>query len=89
MYESLLKQDIDEVGTLWGIICEAVQVLGFDVAFGERLTRLIDALARLADVVDNTGKAIKHKYGYSGVYWRDLPAFACAFREYAVGMVSS
>lgn len=85
-YATLLEQDVDEVGELWVMMCDAIKALGINIAVAECLTRLTIAISRLPDVTDNDGKAIECKHGFPGVYWRGLPGFAMVFREYAVGM---
>lgn len=85
-YAILLKQDVDEVGELWCMMCDAIKALGVNTAVAERLTRLINKISRLPDVTDNDGEAMKCTHGMPGVYWRGLPGFAMVFREYAVGM---
>lgn len=76
---------LSPVFELWGMICEATQVLGGDWEIDKNLIELLNALARQPDVTDESGKAIGPGGGYDGVYWKDLPALPIMFREYAIG----
>lgn len=87
LYDPLLKQGftVSPVFGFWAIICEAVRMLGGIREIDERLIALLNAMWRLPDVTDHTGRPIGPGGGFSGVYWKDLPGLAITFREYAIG----
>lgn len=76
---------ISPVFELWGMICEATRMLGNNINIDKRLLELLNGISTLPDVKDQSGKAINAGGGFPGVYWKDLPAFAVFFREYAIG----
>lgn len=86
LYDSLIRQraPFAPVWGVWTIICEAIRALGGHVEIALRLIRLLNAMARLPDVTDKSGRPIDPGGGFSGVYWKDLPGLAPIFREYAI-----
>lgn len=87
LYEPLIKRGLhpSPVATLWGILCDAVRVLGGDKELSERLIDLLNSISQLPDVTDEEGNAITPEWKSAGVYWRDLPELAIIFREYGIG----
>ncbi len=87
LFDPLLKHGftVSPVFELWVSICEAIRTLGGNQDIDGRLIELLNAIAKLPDVKDQSGRAIGPGGGFSGVYWRDLPGFAITFREYAMG----
>ena len=91
IYEPMLKREfqLPPVNELWGMICEAVTMLGGDREIDERLIGLLNSISSLPDVIDKNGDTVKAgPYGDYGVYWKDLPSLAIMFREYAIGTFS-
>ena len=86
IYNPLLKQrcSLSPVHQLWDIVCSSIRMLGGNVAVAERLISLLNALANLQDVTVQSDLA---KEGFKGVYWKDLPSLAIAYRETALGML--
>ena len=92
IYEPMLKRgfQLSPVNELWGMICEAVTMLGGNQEIDERLISLLNSISSLPDVIDEKGDVVKAgPYGDYGVYWKDLPSLAIMFREYAIGMSTS
>ena len=89
-YNPWLKQGfaVSPVFQLWGMICEAIQMLGGNIFIDGILVELLNSISRRPDVMDQNGKAIGPSGGYTGVYWRDLPTLAVMLREYAFGTYS-
>ena len=89
IYNPLLKRDskLSPIIELWGIICEAVKILGGNREIDERLIGLLNSISKLPDVTDKNNNAISPGNGTSGVYWKDLPGLAIMLREYAFGMI--
>jgi len=87
LYDPLLEHGftVSPVFELWVSVCEAVRMLGGDHEIDGRLIELLDAIAKLPDVKDQSGRAIGAGSGYFGVYWKNLPGLAITFREYAIG----
>lgn len=87
IYNPALKAgfQLSPVFGLWGMLCEAMRILGGDLSISKNLVQLLNAIARFPDVTDDKGKPIGPGGGYSGVYWKDLPAMGIMFREYAIG----
>ncbi|KAL8850862.1 MAG: hypothetical protein Q9221_004175 [Calogaya cf. arnoldii] len=87
IYNPALKAgfQLSPVFALWGMMCEAMRILGGDMEIDKNLVQLLNTLARLPDVTDEKGKPIGPGGGYGGVYWKDLPAMPIMFREYAIG----
>lgn len=84
VYHPLLKQEPSLKGmSLWTMLCEAILILGSDTTCTTRLVRLIDALGDLPDVINSAGEPARPSHGYSGVFWRDLPALGISLRVYA------
>jgi hypothetical protein len=88
IYRPLLQADPQgsQLAAFWGIFCDAVKEFGNDQALLERLISLLDSIAQLPEVYDNSGNALKSAWG--GTYWSALPFFPMMFREYAMGMWS-
>ena len=84
IHNPLLQQGSQSVFELWEVICEAVGALGCHLVVDERLVKLINALSELPDVTDQNGIAVKPGGSWSGfgVFWRDLPVLAIAYREF-------
>ena len=82
--EPILREGPNEVPVcgLWGLMCDAILVLGFDLSFTERLAQLIDAVGKLPTVTDHNGKPIIGKL-FGGEWWHELPALGLTLREYA------
>jgi len=70
---------------LWVSVCEAIRMLGGTQDIDGRLIELLDAIAKLPDVKDQSGRPIGPGGGFSGLYWQDLPGLAITFREFAMG----
>ena len=87
LYDPWLKQgfDVSPVFQLWGMICEAIQMLCKNIFIDGFLVELLNSISKRPDVTDQRGKAISPGGGFTGVYWRDLPALAIMLREYAFG----
>ena len=88
LYNPLLQQGSQSIFELWEIICDAVGVLGCHPVVDERLVNFINALSELPDVTDQSGTPVKPGgswFGF-GVFWRDLPVLAVAYREASDGM---
>lgn len=84
----LLQQGLSgPVFQLWQLMCEAIRMLGYSSEVNERHINLINAISRLPDVTGQDGKPVKAQYGWSGVFWRDMPCFAVEIRETAFGML--
>ncbi|KAL8995237.1 MAG: hypothetical protein Q9169_004973 [Polycauliona sp. 2 TL-2023] len=75
---------ISPVVALWGMICEAAQILGGDMEIAKQLVQLLNAIARLPDVLDENDRPIgPHGLAPADyVYWRKLPELPIMFREY-------
>ncbi|KAL8671695.1 MAG: hypothetical protein Q9168_003817, partial [Polycauliona sp. 1 TL-2023] len=86
IYNPALKAGFSHspVFQLWAKICEAMLILGGDMEIDKQLVQLLNAIARLPDVLDENGRPIGPGGGYSGVYWKNLPAMGIMFREYAI-----
>lgn len=87
-YEPLLNQVFSNspVNQLWGMICEAAQILGGDHNIDGHIISFLDALSYLPDVTDTHNNPITGgEMANSSVYWRDLPALAITLRIYAFG----
>ncbi|KAL6719568.1 hypothetical protein ACLMJK_003810 [Lecanora helva] len=84
-YEPWLKQGfaVSPVFQFWGMICEAIQMLGQNVFIVGQLVELLNSISTRPDVLDRNGRPVSPGGGYTGVYWRDLPALAVMLREYA------
>ena len=83
LYKPSLQQRSQSIFELWEIICDAVGVLGCHLLVEERLVKFINALSELPGVTDQSGVAVKPGdswFGF-GVFWRDLPVLAFAYRE--------
>ena len=87
IYEPLLKENHKDspVNQLWGIVCDAIRILGANTIIDERLINLLNALTKLPDVTDQSSQPVAGGNGVDGVYWKDLPNLAVIFREYAIG----
>ena len=87
-YNALIRQgNTASVFELWLMICEASQMLGSNQNIDGQIIQLLNQLSSLPDVTDSQGRPIGPGAGFSGVYWRDLPAFRIMFREYAMGEI--
>lgn len=86
LYDPLIRQraPIGPVWGVWTIICEAIRALGGNAEIDLRLIRLLNAMTRLPDVTDGSGRPIGPGGGFAGVYWKDLPGLATIFRQYAI-----
>ena len=86
LYDPLIRQraPIGPVWGVWTIVCDAIRALGGNAEIDLGLIRLLNAMARLPDVTDQSGRPIGPGGGFSGVYWRDLPGLAIIFRQYAI-----
>ena len=62
-----------KVCQFWCLFCEVAREFGGIREQAERLSDLLESMSRLPDVKRNIE---------GSVYWRDLPDFAIAFREY-------
>ena len=87
IYDQRLKRGfkLSPVTELWGMICEAVRLLGGNREIDKRLIGLLNSISKLPDVTDDKGNAINPGGGITGVYWKDQPGLAIMFREYAIG----
>ena len=88
IYDPSLKQNSQNspVHELWGMICEAIKILGGEQKIDVRLISLLNSLAKLPDVKDNHGNVVNAgANGNYRMYWKDLPNLAIMFREYAIG----
>ena len=91
LYNPSVQQRSHSVFGLWEIICDVVEVLGCHLVVDERLVNFITALSELPDVTDQSGTPVKPAgswFGF-GVFWRDLPVLAVAYREAFDGMASA
>ena len=86
LYDPLIRQraPIGPVWGVWTIVCDAIRALGGNAEIDLRLIRFLNAMARLPDVTDRSGRPIGPGGGFSGVYWKDLPGLAIIFRQYAI-----
>jgi len=87
LFDPLLEHGftVSPVFELWVSVCEAIRMLGGNQDIDGRLIELLNAIAKLPDVKDQSGRAIGPGGGFSGVHWKDLPGLAIKFREYAIG----
>lgn len=87
LFDPLLQHGftVSPVFELWVSVCEAVRMLGGNQDIDGRLIELLDAIAQLPDVKDQSGRAIGPGGGFSGIHWKDLPGLAITFREHAIG----
>ncbi|MCJ1462811.1 hypothetical protein MMC07_001414 [Pseudocyphellaria aurata] len=83
LYEATIKHR-RSVGTLWGILCDAIRALGGDKERSERLVNLLNSISQLPDMTDEHGNALTPNWTSAGVFWRDLPELTMMFREYAI-----
>ncbi|KAI0758063.1 hypothetical protein C8Q74DRAFT_294846 [Fomes fomentarius] len=82
LHEPLLKSgDLSQPHYLWTIICSAIDHLGADRVTVERLVALVECIAALPDIIDeSTGKPIESDVK-GQVFWHDLPGFLDTFRS--------
>ena len=86
LYDPWIRQRAP-IGPVWGVwanLCDAIRTLGGNAEIDLHLIRLLNAMARLPDVTDRSGRPIGPGGGFSGVYWKDLPGLAIIFRHYAI-----
>ena len=88
LYHPSVQQRSYSVFELWEIICDAVAVLGCRLILDESLVKFINALSELPHVTDQSGTPVKPAGSWSGfgVFWRDPPVLAVAYREAPDGM---
>lgn len=85
VYETLIRTVMTDTHGpgLWSILCDAIRGLCGEEEIRLRLVALIEAIAKLPDVVDEHDNPIKD---WGGVYWRDLPRWGMMFREYGIAL---
>ncbi|KAK3710977.1 hypothetical protein LTR37_009998 [Vermiconidia calcicola] len=67
---------------LWALLCEPIREFGGDAQHAERLADVFISIRALPDLKDERGKTIENSN--HSVYWKDLPDFPFAFRDYGV-----
>ncbi|USW50347.1 hypothetical protein Slin15195_G036660 [Septoria linicola] len=70
------------IGVFWSIFSNATRMLAGDTVLAQVLADFVIAMQALPDAVDTHGRTIALVGG--AVYWRDLPGFGVAFREYGL-----
>lgn len=91
IFDPLLEHGftVSPVFGLWASVCEAIRMLGGNYDIDGRLIELLNAIAKLPDLEDESGKALGPESGFSGVYWKDLPRLAITFRDAMVTLLTS
>jgi hypothetical protein len=70
---------------LWTALVEVAKHSGRDQADSSRVVAFLNSLSEQGDIADAASGTIQPSWATDGVYWRDLPGFAFAFRVQAFG----
>ncbi|KAI4217827.1 MAG: hypothetical protein LQ349_008997 [Xanthoria aureola] len=85
-YEARVRSGDPQLWYLWTAVCDAVQHIGYKIDHLSLLAKMLRAISKVPDVLDDKGHPIKQPTR-AQIYWRDMPSFAYCFSETAIDHV--